>query len=133
VRRANIHLIAYNLRFLILPWAKVPCLASHLLSRMAKVLPGDWERLYNHPLYFLETFVDPERFRGTCYQAANWIYLGKTTGRGKADHTYKPNRSLKQVWGYPLGRDFREQLKGTSGGAEPRTDRPHVGGSPSDP
>lgn len=110
VRRQNLHLIAYQSRFLILPWVQVPHLASHLLGRMARVLPKDWQRVYHHPVYFLETFVDLERFKGTCYRAANWIYLGKTTGRGKDDQTHKPNRSIKAVWGYPLTKDFREHL-----------------------
>ena len=109
-RRSNIHLIAYNLRFLILPWVQVPHLASHILGRMARQLPRDWQRIYEHPIYFLETFVDPQRFRGTCYRAANWIFLGRTTGRGKDDHTYRPNRSIKEVLGYPLCRRFRERL-----------------------
>ncbi|HIG31153.1 MAG TPA: DUF4338 domain-containing protein [Verrucomicrobiales bacterium] len=109
-RRDNIAGIAYNTRFLILPWVKVPNLASHLLSRMAKILSEQWEKLYNHPIQLLETFIDPTRFRGTCHRAANWIYLGLTTGRGKNDHTYKPNRSLKQLWVYPLGKDFRNHL-----------------------
>ena len=110
VRRKNLHLIAYQSRFLILPWVQVPQLASHLLGRLARVLSTDWQRLYHHPVYFQETFVDLERFKGTCYKAANWLYLGKTTGRGKNDHTYKPNRSIKAVWGYPLCRDFRARL-----------------------
>lgn len=109
-RRDNIAGIAYNTRFLILPWVKVPNSASHLLSRMAKILSEQWEKLCNHPIQLLETFIDPTRFRGTCYRAANWIYLGLTTGRGKNDHTYKPNRSLKQLWVYPLGKDFRNHL-----------------------
>ncbi len=110
VRRQNIHLIAYQSRFLILPWVHVPCLASHLLGRMARLLPSDWQQVYQHPVYFQETFVDLERFKGTCYKAANWTFLGKTTGRGKNDHTKKPNRSIKAVWGYPLCRDFRARL-----------------------
>jgi hypothetical protein len=110
VRRQNLHLIAYQSRFLILPWVHVSYLASHLLGRIARVLPADWQRIYHHPVYFQETFVDPERFKGTCYKAANWLYLGKTTGRGKNDHTKKPNRSIKAVWGYPLCRDFRARL-----------------------
>lgn len=109
-RRRNIHLLAYNTRFLILPWVNVAHLASHLLGRMARVLSGDWERLYGHPIYFLETFIDPQRFRGTCYLAANWIRLGTTTGRGKDAPTWTRNRSLKDVLGYPLRRDFRQQL-----------------------
>jgi hypothetical protein len=109
-RRKNIRFLAYNLRYLILPWVQVPHLASHLLGRMARMLAQDWERIYGHPVWFLETFVDPQRFRGTCYRAANWVCLGRTTGRGKDDQTGKPNRPIKEVWGYPLGRDFRERL-----------------------
>jgi hypothetical protein len=109
-RRRNVHLIATNLRFLILPWVQVPHLASQILGRMARQLSGDWERLYGHPIYFVETFVDRERFRGTCYRAANWTVLGRTTGRGKNDQTHRPNRSLKQVLGYPLHRRFRRLL-----------------------
>jgi hypothetical protein len=112
VRRQNLHLIAYQSRFLILPWVRVPHLASHILGQMARQIRKDWVRFYRHPVYFLETFVDPEHFRGTCYKAANWIYLGKTTGRGKDDQTHKPNRSIKAVWGYPLLKDFRERLCG---------------------
>ncbi len=112
-RRRNIRFIAYNTRFLILPWVAVPHLASHLLSRMAQRLSADWERIYGHPIYFLETFVDPERFRGTCYRAANWVLMGRTTGRGKDDQTNRPNRSIKEVLGYPLTRRFR-QLLGTT-------------------
>lgn len=111
IRKKNLHLIAYNIRFLILRWVRVPYLASHILGRIAKVLPVDWQRVYNHRIYFLETFVDTERFKGTCYKAANWIYLGNTTGRGKNDQTHKANRSIKAVWGYPLSRDFREVLQ----------------------
>jgi hypothetical protein len=112
IRRQNLHLIAYQSRFLILPWIRVLHLASHLLGRMAKGLSTDWQRLYQHPVYFQETFVDLERFKGTCYKAANWVYLGNTTGRGKNDHTNRPNRSIKAVWGYPLCRDFRARLCG---------------------
>lgn len=112
-RRQNIRLIVTNLRFLILPWIVVPRLASHLLGRMARRLPEDWQRVYGHPVYFLETFVDPQRFRGTCYRAANWIVLGHTTGRGKADQTHRPNRSIKEVLGYPLCRRFRQRLSET--------------------
>jgi hypothetical protein len=110
VRRKNIRFIAYNTRFLILPWVEVPHLASHVLGRMARMLAGDWARIYGHPVYFVETFIDPQRFRGTCYRAANWIVLGRTTGRGKDDQTGRPNRPIKEVLGYPLCRDFRERL-----------------------
>jgi hypothetical protein len=112
-RRRNIHLIATNLRFLILPWVEVPHLASHLLGCMTRQLSGDWQRMYGHPLYFVETFVDPQRFRGTCYRAANWTVLGHTTGRGKDDQTKRPNRPIKQVLGYPLQRHFRRLLSET--------------------
>jgi hypothetical protein len=112
-RRRNIRFVAYNTRFLILPWVAVPHLASHLLSRMAQRLSADWECMYGHPIYFLETFVDPERFRGTCYRAANWVLLGRTTGRGKDDQTNRPNRSIKEVLGYPLTRRFRQLLGAT--------------------
>lgn len=109
-RRRNIHFLAYNTRYLILPYVEVEHLASHILGRMARLLPEDWNRIYGHPVHYLETFVDPERFRGTCYRAANWKALGLTTGRGKNDHTNKPNRPLKEVFGYPLTQDFRHRL-----------------------
>jgi Domain of unknown function (DUF4338) len=109
-RLKNIRLLAYNSRYLILPWVKVEHLASHLLGRMAKVLSLDWQRVYGHPIYYLETFIDPQRFRGTCYRAANWQVLGVTTGRGKDAPTHQVNRSLKAVLGYPLVKDFRQQL-----------------------
>jgi len=109
-RKRNIRFLAYNTRFLVLPWVQVPHLASHLLGQMARRLSRDWEALYGHPVRYLESFVDPERFKGTCYRAANWHFLGKTTGRGKDDHTNKANRSLKEVLGLPLTRRFREIL-----------------------
>jgi len=109
-RRKNIRFLAYNTRFLVLPFVKVPHLASHILACMARQLPLGWEHVYGHQVYYLETFVDPERFRGTCYRAANWTMLGLTTGRGKDDQTNKPNRPCKQVLGYPLTKDFRRRL-----------------------
>jgi hypothetical protein len=111
-REKNLSLIAVNTRFLILPWVKVSCLASHILGKMVKILPKDWETLYHHPLYYLETFVDRERFHGTCYRAANWLTIGRTTGRGKNDQTGRANRSLKDVLGHPLSDDFRDHLCG---------------------
>jgi hypothetical protein len=115
-RRVNLHLMAYNSRFLILPWVRVPHLASHILGRMSRILPTDWQATYHHRVYYLETFVDKERFAGTCYNAANWICLGDTTGRGKNDQTHRPNRSIKAVWGYPLDKRFRAHL---AAGANP--------------
>jgi Domain of unknown function (DUF4338) len=109
-RRKNIHLLAYNPRFLLLPWVRIRFLASHLLARMTGLLSAEWERVYGHRIYFVETFIDPERFRGTCYRAANWIVLGRTTGRGKNAWSKRPNRPIKEVLGYPLTPHFRELL-----------------------
>jgi hypothetical protein len=110
VRRAQIHGLAYNTRFLILPWVRVPHLASHLLGQVARRIAADWQAVYGHPVHYLETFVDPERFTGTCYRAANWRVLGLTTGLGKDAVSRQPNRSLKQVLGLPLHPDFRRRL-----------------------
>ncbi|MFV1959063.1 MAG: DUF4338 domain-containing protein [Planctomycetota bacterium] len=109
-RQANIRFLAYNTRFLVLPWVRVTHLASHLLGRMARRVSTDWTALYGHPILYLESFVDPGRFPGTCYRAANWHFLGKTTGRGKDDQTMRPNRPLKEILGLPLSKRFREVL-----------------------
>jgi hypothetical protein len=109
-RRRNLRLLAYNPRFLLVPWVRVPHLASHILGEMARRISSDWEQTYGHPIYFLETFVDPERHRGTCYRAANWVVMGRTTGRGKNCPTKRPNRSIKEVLGYRLTPRFRELL-----------------------
>jgi Druantia protein DruA len=111
-RRRNLRLIAINTRYLIMPWVRVSHLASHLLGHMARRLSADWQRIYGHPIHYLETFTDPRLFAGTCYRAANWRPLGLTTGRGKDDLTKQPNRSLKLVWGYPLTPRWRELLQG---------------------
>lgn len=110
LRRQNIAGIAYNTRFLILPWVEVEHLASHLLGRMTRALSGEWQKLYGHPVYFAETFIDRSRYHGTCYRAANWQYLGQTQGRGKNDLTHQPNRTLKDILGLALCRNFRERL-----------------------
>lgn len=110
-RRANIRFLAYNPRYLIMPWVRVPHLASHILGKMARRVSRDWQEVYGHPIHYLETFVDPDRYRGTCYLAANWRKLGWTTGRGKDSVSKRPNRSLKEVLGYPVSRDFRERLR----------------------
>lgn len=112
-RQRNLAQIAYNTRFLIPPWVQVPHLASHILGWMARHLSATWEEVYRHPIYLLETFVDPTRNRGTCYQAANWICIGRTTGRGKDGRGSKPNRTLKDIWVLPLSRRFRERLGAT--------------------
>jgi len=97
-------------------------------SCLAAIVSADWQQLYGHPLYFLETFIDPSRFRGTCYRAANWIYLGVTTGRGKDAPTHQPNRPIKEVLGYPLVKDFRQRLVAISGAPEAhRAERIGVG------
>ncbi len=106
----NRHLLAYNSRFLILPWVKVPHLASHLLAKCARGISDDWQALYRHPVFWLETFVDTERFKGTCYRAANWIFLGNTAGRGKYNKTQKQLTSIKAMYGFPLVKNFRQQL-----------------------
>jgi hypothetical protein len=109
-RQKGLHLIAYQSRFLILPWVQTPHLASCLLALNRRQISKDWERIYHHPVYLLETFVDTQRFRATCYRADNWICVGETTGRGKLS---KSNRALlpkKAVYLYPLGKDFRHKL-----------------------
>ncbi len=112
-RRRNISMVACNSRFLILPWVRVPHLASHLLGRMTRMLPEQWRHLYGHPVHFAETFVDPSRFAGTCYLAANWTMLGQTTGRGHNDRTNRCNQPRKQVLGRALTRRFRTLLQET--------------------
>ena len=110
-RRRNIHFLAYNTRYLILPWVRVPHLASHILGRIAKLLPEDWQQVYGHPVHFLETFVDPARNRGTCYRAANWIVLGRTAGRGNNAPTRAQRVPIKEILAYPLTKRFREELQ----------------------
>lgn len=109
-RERNRHLLAYNTRFLIMPWVRVPHLASHLLGRIAKTISTDWQKIYHHPIVWMETFIDTERFAGTCYRAANWTLLGLTSGRGKYNKTQKQLTSIKAMYGYPLVRDFKERL-----------------------
>lgn len=110
IRQNNIQFLAYNNRFLILPWVQISCLASHLLSQCTRIVSSDWQQTYNHPIYWLETIVDTERFKGTCYQAANWIWLGKTTGRGLNAKPHQPKRSIKSVYAYPLIANLRQKL-----------------------
>lgn len=110
VRQARLHLIAYNTRFLILPWVQVPHLASHLLGAMARRISADWQAAYAHPIHLLETFIDPARFGGTCYRAANWQCLGLTSGRGHNAPTGQRDQPRKELWVYPLSEDFRRRL-----------------------
>jgi hypothetical protein len=110
-RERNRHLLAYNSRFLILPWVRVPHLASHLLGRIAKTISEDWQTLYHHPILWLETFVDTEKFAGTCYRAANWTFLGLTSGRGTRNKSKKKLASIKAMYGYPLARNYLDRLR----------------------
>lgn len=109
-REANVNMITNNTRFLILPWVEVPCLASHILGRLARRISSDWQAKYGCPLHLLETFVETDRFRGTCYRAANWIHLGKTRGRSRNDIDHTMRVPVKDVYVYPLSRRFREEL-----------------------
>ena len=109
-RKKNLYLIAYQSRFLILPWVRVPHLASHLLALNRRCISRDWERIYHHPVYLLETFVNTQRFQGTCYRADNWICVGETTGRGKLSRSTKAVLPKKAVYLYPLRKDFRRKL-----------------------
>jgi len=96
--------------FLILPWIESKNLASKILAAITRRLPYDWENQYHLRPVLLETFVDSERFSGTCYKAANWIHVGKTKGRGKLGPAGKQSVPIKDIWLYPLRRDFRERL-----------------------
>ena len=108
-REANLARIVNNARFLILPWVKCPNLASHLLARLARELPQQWYNRYKIRPVLLETFVE-QRFSGICYQAANWINVGKTKGLGKCATSHTPTLPIKDIWLYPLCPDFREKL-----------------------
>ena len=105
----SLHLIAYNSRYLIVPWVKVPHLASHVLGRIARRISADWQALYHHPIHLLESFVDIERFKGTCYRAANWQCVGRSVGRGTKSKR-GAQTSIKELWVYPVNRDFRHKL-----------------------
>lgn len=102
--------ITNNVRFLILPWVRVPHLASHLLGRITRRLAADWLAKYGHPVHLVETFVDRSRFKGTCYRAANWICVGQTQGRTRQDRDRAISVPIKDVHLYPLTPDFREKL-----------------------
>jgi len=104
--------IANNSRFLILPMVEIPHLASWILGQVLKRLRRDWEAKYGHSVALVETFVDRERFRGTCYRASNWIHTGTTTGRSRQDRCHTLQVPLKDVYVYPLSRRFRQELAG---------------------
>jgi hypothetical protein len=111
-REAALKYITNNSRFLIFPWVRVPHLASHILSLVCRRISSDWSAKYGHPLYMLETFVECGRFQGTCYKAANWKFVGKTTGRGRNSKTSVGKLPIKDVYLYPLHRRFLEMLNG---------------------
>jgi Druantia protein DruA len=110
VRPRNLPLVVNHSRFLILPWTKIPNLASHILARAAQQLPGDWLAHYGVEPVLLETLVDPTRYRGICYRAANWIAAGMTQGRGRMDHSGRGQGIRKQIFLYPLHRRWRQRL-----------------------
>lgn len=109
-RTARLHLILNNARFLILPWVRVKGLASKILGRIVRQLPTDWAQCYGYRPVLLETFVQSDRFHGTCYKAANWLHVGQTQGRGKLDRTNQYALPVKDIWLYPLHRHFRQIL-----------------------
>ena len=108
----NLHFVANNTRFLILPWVTVKFLASKVLALNAKRISDDWLGVYNHPLYLLETFVEKDRFKGTCYKAANWTRVGQTKGTAKRGHNHLYHGNIKDVYLYPLRKNFRQKLMG---------------------
>jgi len=110
IKRKNLYLIANNVRFLILPWVRVKGLASKLLSLNLRRLSTDWQQFYGHRVYLAETFVDNACFKGTCYQAANWHYVGQTKGNAKRGNAYRYHGSSKAIYLYPLHRNFRRLL-----------------------
>lgn len=115
-RVQGLGLVINNARFLILPWVKVPGLASHILSRAVRRLRQDWQGKYGHPVWLVETFVDRDRFAGTAYRAANWQRMGPTQGRGRQGPDPRVrSTSIKELFVYPLHRHFRPRLQRASG------------------
>jgi hypothetical protein len=111
-RQQRLHLVTNNARFLILPWVRCHNLASCILGMAARRLADDWQRQYGYRPVLLETFVERPRFRGTCYQAANWLYLGVTKGRGKLDVLNQAHLPKKDIWVHPLDKNFQRILSG---------------------
>ena len=109
-RERNLQRLTNNTRFLILPWVVVPHLASHVLGLLTRRIRADWQAKYGHPVDALETFVDQDRFKGTCYRAANWLRLGATRGRTRNDRGHCICAAIKDVYLYPLVADFRQEL-----------------------
>ncbi len=109
-RKINLQKIVNNSRFLILPWVKVKNLASSALALAAKKIRKDWYDSYGYSTVLMETLVDEKKFKGTCYKAANWVHLGKTTGLGRMGRGTQNNLVIKEIYIYPLTRRFREEL-----------------------
>jgi hypothetical protein len=109
-RSRNLNLITNNTRYLVLPWVHVPHLATHIQGLVLRRLRRDWQARYGHPVHGVETFVDAERFKGICYQASNWTYLGRTQGRGRQGQWNEKRIPAKDVYFYPLHPRFRELL-----------------------
>ena len=109
-RLKNLQLVVNNARFLILPWIQSKGLASKILSKIARQLPHDWHQRYGYRPVLFETFVESQRHRGTCYKAANWTHVGQTTGRGKKSTVHHQIIPIKDIWLYPLRKDFASVL-----------------------
>lgn len=109
-RRANLHLVINNARFLIMPWISSKNLASRILATVTKYIPSHWQALYNYTPVLMETFVQKDRFKGTCYRAANWILLGETQGRGKLYPKKKGTLPIKNIYVYPIHKSYRKIL-----------------------
>jgi len=109
-RKRRLPGVVNNTRFLILPWIRVPHLASKILATNLRRLDADWQHTWAHKVFLAETFVDPARFKGTCYRAANWIEVGRTQGRGRKNNQYHHHGRPKSVWLYPLHRHWRQHL-----------------------
>jgi len=114
-RSQRLSYIVNNARFLIFPWVKVKNLASKALSLAVRQVPMDWQERYGFKPVLLETFVDSDKYRGTCYKAANWVLLGETSGRGRMDRYHQHLSSPKLIYMYPLRCDFRAILCGEGG------------------
>ena len=111
IKEKNLSFVVNNTRFLTLYWVNIKCLASKILAMNARRISEDWTAIYQQPVYLLETFVEKDRFLGTCYKAANWICVGQTKGTSKRGHDHLVHGKVKDVFLYPLRKDFRERLK----------------------
>ena len=111
VKNKRLHFVANNTRFLVLPWVTVKCLASKVMAMNIRRISSDWIKVYKYPLYMLETFVEQERFKGTCYKASNWVRAGETKGTSKKGHKHLKHGRIKDVYLYPLNKNFKRLLR----------------------